>query len=208
MPKKINLTGKVFGRLTVLSENGRLHNRPAWLCRCECGTEIVTRSNSLTSGYTKSCGCFNKDRLKEAHTTHGMTGTSTRNSWKKMLDRCNNSRNKQYADYGGRGIAVCDRWLKFENFLEDMGEKPMPEHQIDRKDNNLGYYKGNCHWATRTVNMRNSRISRWWFCDGVRYESLPHAAKMIGISQGAIQKRIKTNKPGYSSQLKYESTGV
>ena len=86
--------------------------------------------------------------------------TSTYYTWRNMKNRCNNSNNKRYHDYGGRGIKACKRWLKFENFLADMGERP-PGKTLDRIDNNKGYYKENCKWSTRKEQQRNMRNNRW-----------------------------------------------
>ena len=89
--------------------------------------------------------------------THGMWGTPTYKTWDGMLQRCNNEKKKSYIDYGGRGIKVCDRWLRFENFFQDMGERPK-DLILERIDNNLGYFKGNCKWATYVEQGRNRRV--------------------------------------------------
>jgi len=89
-----------------------------------------------------------------------MARSSIYNSWIDILQRCNNTKNRRYKDYGGRGITVCERWLKFKNFLEDMGKKPAFKSQIDRTDNNKGYYKSNCRWTTSKEQSRNRRSNR------------------------------------------------
>ena len=121
MGKKLNLMGKTFGRLTVISECDRRNNRVTWRCLCECGIIRDVLSSNLTSGYTISCGCYRNERIKIATTTHGKSGKGMYISYQRMKDRCYNPNNNRYKNYGGRGIKVCDRWLEsFENFLEDM----------------------------------------------------------------------------------------
>lgn len=203
MPEKIDLTGKVFGRLTVLREDKKHGKYIAWLCHCECGSDVAVVGYNLRSGHTKSCGCFHKERAKAANTTHGLKKSKTYISWCNMISRCNNRRNDHYSDYGDRGIKVCDRWLKFENFLEDIGKKPTPKCEIDRVDNNGNYEPGNCQWVLSEQNSRNQRTSKWWYIDGIRYLSLTDAAETTGIHYAKIHRRIKRGVPGYHSELKY-----
>lgn len=144
-----------------------------WLCRCDCGTLKHVSATNLTGERTKSCGCYRSElssasasTLAELNklngqpsVTHGMRQSSEYVSWAHMLDRCLNPKSSNYAYYGGRGIEVCDRWLKFENFYEDMG--PRPENTtLDREKNELGYFKENCRWATKREQANNSRHNR------------------------------------------------
>lgn len=92
--------------------------------------------------------------------THGMRGTPTHNSWRSMKHRCLNPKGRQYPDYGGRGITVCARWMKFENFLADMGERPGKEYSLDRIDNDGNYEPSNCRWATRSEQQKNKRPAK------------------------------------------------
>lgn len=147
-----DITGQRFGRLIVLSLYRRgssgVHSR--WLCLCDCGQTRVASGSSLKRGRTTSCGC--------GRITHGSWGSPTYRSWHMMLQRCTNPRNTHYAYYGGRGITVCERWLKFENFLADMGERPLGT-SIDRIDVDGNYEPGNCRWATPKQQMNNRRRS-------------------------------------------------
>lgn len=158
--KAIDLTGRAFGRLMVLerSENGG--KEPRWLCACICGRKKVVFGSSLKSGQTRSCGCIAREVTRARSITHGMFGSPEWRAWASMRSRCLVPTNRNYANYGGRGITVCVRWRdSFEAFYRDMGPRPSPHHQIDRINNNAGYEPNNCRWATRAENQRNRRTT-------------------------------------------------
>lgn len=155
---RIDITGKKFGRLTVLrysysADDGQAH----WECRCDCGNITTPSGSVLRRGKVKSCGCLRAEVNSYVHRTHGKNGTAEHRIWNAMLNRCRNPKSKNYKYWGGRGIKVCKRWHKFENFLEDMGKRPSPKHSLDRIDNNQGYSKKNCRWATTFEQNNNKR---------------------------------------------------
>jgi hypothetical protein len=162
----INLANQRFTRLTVLRpKKERYCGGVVWLCQCDCGQKISVTSNHLRTGHTQSCGCLRVEalafnRLKQDNLVHGHAGrnqmTRAYRIWSGMLQRCTNANNKAFKWYGGRGITVCDDWLKFENFLADMGEPP-EGRSIDRIDNDGNYEPDNCRWATRMEQSASQR---------------------------------------------------
>ena len=152
-----DLTGMVFGKLTVVCFLSRSKWSTWWKCKCECGVFVATSTSTLTSGKKVRCGvCY-----RSQTTTHGQApaGGPTKEYmiWCTMIQRCTNPKCKYFKDYGGRGIYVCWRWMQsFQNFYDDMGPKPRGR-SLDRKDNDAGYSKGNCRWATASEQARNKR---------------------------------------------------
>ena len=158
MPKKIDMTGRVIGRLLVIEECGRdAHGQALWRCRCECGNEVIVRGDHLRNENTTSCGCYNR----EVHTTHGMSKTRLFSIWKGILTRAGATKGASEEDkhnYQDRGITVCDEWLVFENFRDWALSHGYKEGlQIDRVNNDAGYCPDNCQWVTPKENTNNRR---------------------------------------------------
>jgi hypothetical protein len=153
----LDLTGEIFGKLTVVGEDkGTPKGYNYWRCECECGGKSSVRSSYLRSGHTKSCGCLRSTVSKELNTTHGLADNRIYNVYIGMKARCYNKNSGSYPNYGGRGITVCPYWLEsFENFYNDIGVDYEEGLQLDRIDNDLGYSKENCRWATPQQNQMN-----------------------------------------------------
>ncbi len=170
MHETIDLIGQKFGRLLVVErvESDKSGNH-RWLCECVCKNEMIVRGDNLKSGHTQSCGCFKIEKAtKHGHTKNGKSDRFYR-SWLDMIQRCTNPNNTHWQDYGGREITVCKRWMKFENFLEDMLKEWKLGLTLERRKNELGYCKDNCHWATRREQARNTRRNRYETYEGKRW---------------------------------------
>jgi len=167
-------------------EVSKIKNQSYGNCLCDCGNEKVLSHNSVRSGSTKSCGCYNKKMT----TTHGMTKSSEYKSWGLMKSRCYNPKDKRYSHYGGRGIKICDRWLNsFENFLEDMGKKPNNKYTLDRIDVNGNYEPLNCKWSTRIEQANNKTTNRFVMYKGDKI-TVAECARKTGINVHTLHSRV------------------
>lgn len=156
-----NLTA--LGLSDVRKDGGRQMLR----CRCKCGTETLVRPYRFAKGDAWSCGCHASERAAARNYRHGSRDTPEYRVWTGMIGRCHNPKNKSFPRYGGRGIAVCDRWRdSFQDFLRDVGPRPSPSHSIDRIDNSRGYEPGNCRWATARTQTNNRGVTLLVTLDG------------------------------------------
>lgn len=152
-----DLTGQKFGQLTVLSATGKTNQGTyIWACLCDCGKESIVRSDHLTGGKTKTCGCLRDENARKRMTKHGKYKSPEYAAWHGMQSRCYNDGSSS-PRYKYRGIKVCDRWLEsFDNFYADMGDKPSSKHSLDRIDNDGNYTPENCRWATASQQLDNT----------------------------------------------------
>ena len=187
MPRRIDLTGQRFGRLVALKFTGDDKNRHRlWECRCDCGRTVNIDINSLRSGKSKSCGCSRKGINK----THGKSGTRLYGIWADMLQRTYNPDERCYANYGGRGITVCDEWMEFEAFYQWAIQNGYSEElTIDRIDNDKGYFPENCRWVTRKVQGNNKRSNRRLEYQG-QTKTLEDWAILFGMKLGTVANRL------------------
>lgn len=186
-----NLVGRKYNHLTVLEHGGYRQfsksRESTWKCLCDCGKELIVPQRYLVTDGTKSCGCI----IGKHKRTHGATGTAEYRVWDAMRRRCNDPCDARYPYYGGRGIRVCERWLKFESFLADMGIRPSADHSLDRYPNNDGNYEpGNCRWATRVQQSNNRRSSRTLTIDG-QTKTYAQWERQAGLPPGRIFNRLK-----------------
>ncbi len=184
------MIGNRFGKLVVVAECGtdKWHNR-LFTCKCDCGGESVVAGCLLRNGNTKSCGCLKRSVLGDSSRTHGARKTRAYYSWWNMKSRCERPNSKYFADYGGRGIKICDRWNSFDNFLSDMGQ-PAEGETLERVNNDLGYSPDNCRWVDRKTQANNRRSSVFYEVYGAR-KTLQQWADLAGISRTTISARIK-----------------
>lgn len=193
-PTRQDLVGRRFSRLTVTAFVGirGAYQQSVWRCRCDCGREKIVSGSNLRSDEVRSCGCLIRDTVRGRCLTHGKTHTPEYRIWLGMKARCADLRDKRY---GGRGIAVCDRWrTSFEAFLRDMGTRPTPEHSLDRLENARGYEPGNVRWATRLEQGRNTSRNRLITIGDV---TLPLSAwaERLGVKYMTLHSRLRRGMP-------------
>lgn len=159
MPAPRNLVGMKFGRLLVIGLSlVRRCEKRYWECACDCGKSTVVSGSNL-GRCIFSCGCLNSElrRSRKTNLTHGMRYTVEYRAWRAMISRCTNPNVPAFKNYGGRGISVCERWMKFEHFYADVGAKPSANLDLDRINNDGNYEPGNVRWTTRSINIKNTR---------------------------------------------------
>ncbi|MEL7495495.1 MAG: hypothetical protein AAGJ95_16245 [Cyanobacteria bacterium J06554_11] len=187
-----DITGQTFNRLTAVRrvQNDK-YGKTQWLFECECGKTSIAPPHKVKSGRIQSCGCLRVERLTAAIAKHGKHKSRAYKAWEGFKQRCFNSNNPEYHNYGGRGITVCDRWLEFAAFYADMGEPPSAKHSIDRIDNEGNYEPGNCRWATPTEQARNRRVNH-----AIEYKGetkcMTEWAEHLGMPITTLRGRLRT----------------
>lgn len=193
MGKLVDLTGRRFNKLTVIKRAGSQNNNAMWLCKCDCGNEIRVISASLTSGNTKSCGCLQREIVKNvgrSNKKHGMFGTRIYTIWADMKKRCFDERDRAYKHYGARGISVCEDWYDFEKFYTwAINNGYRDDLTLDRKDVNGDYTPDNCKWSTWKEQQNNRRSSRMIDYNG-ETKTISQWANVIGIPYNTLYARI------------------
>ena len=191
-----DLTGLKFHRLTVMFRSeSKFKHRTRWACKCDCGKQTEVDGCHLKNGHTKSCGCFAAENTGNINRTHGLTSSKEYQIWNKIKWRCDPKNIcHETRNYSQRGIMCCERWMKFENFLDDMGLKPSPHHTVERINNDDGYSPENCRWATRKEqgnNRRGNRVITW---NGMS-KTLQQWAEFTGFKRERIANRLNKGWP-------------
>jgi len=200
-----------FGRLVVI-DFAYLKKFAHWNCICDCGNKTIVRSSRLTLGRTKSCGCLVKENYKIAtpasaikNKTHGDSKTRLYGVYHRMTARCCYSKNKDYKDYGGRGITVCSEWLEnyeaFRDWAVANGYNDNSRLTIDRIDVNGNYEPSNCRWVTNKVQQRNKRNNRLITIDGIT-KTIFEWAEIYKIGIGILYYRLKNGMDAVSAITK------
>lgn len=196
-PNFKDITGQRFSQLLVLRLVCVNMKHSFWLCKCDCGEPTVVTANNLKAGRSKSCGCFRRQALITRNTTHGLCHKRIYKVYMGMIARCHRQGHKQFRDYGGRGIYVCERWRDdIRNFAEDIGPCPSDRHSIERINNDGPYCKENCCWATPDVQAQNRRSTVNITHNG-RTQCVSNWAKELGINKGTIYSRLQS---GWSTE--------
>jgi len=195
MGKFIDLTGKKFGRLCVISKGPESKNSIGrkvfkWIVLCDCGNTTMVSSAKLNNSHTRSCGCLQTETMIGAAKKHGMRRSPEYYSWASMKNRCLCETSQSYPRWGGRGVKIHEPWVKsFEQFYADMGKRP-PGTTLDRIDNDGDYTPWNCQWASPSQQSNNQRNTRKLTANGVT-KTISEWALLLGISRDAIRSRLK-----------------
>lgn len=192
---KQDFVNQRFGRLVITKNRPDLRKPNNYNsiveCLCDCGETKSFLLSSLKSGNTKSCGCFHKEATKERFTLHGLSYIAEHTVWRGIILRCYNKKHAAYSRYGGRGIIVCEEWKdSFETFYKDMGAKPTDEHSIDRRDNDKGYSKENCRWAT-LKEQNDNRSNVMHYTHNGKTKNITDWCSELGLNFRATYLRIK-----------------
>ena len=179
--KRIDLTGKRFGKLTAVSFDHMSGTRSYWKCICDCGCTCVVGADHLKKGDKLDCGCENRKKAPPIHAKHNMSNTRLYTIWALMKYRCCNPLRKEYHRYGGRGIKVCDEWMEFDSFIQWALENGYSDGlTLDRVNNDGNYEPSNCRWVTRHDQAYNKSTNR----------HITHKGATKTITQWAIENNI------------------
>lgn len=199
MKKNIDLVGNKYNYLTVINYSHKKNKNHYWLCVCDCGKEKAIRQNYLLSNYTISCGCYNKKKVKETHTKHGLHKNRLYNVWLSIKTRCYNKNFHSYYNYGGRGITVCDEWkndfMAFYNwamkngYKEEILKNGKNKWTLDRINNDSGYSPENCRWVDMKVQSNNTRVNHKITYKGETL-NLKEMAKKYNLSVSRLSRRL------------------
>lgn len=195
MSKTKDLSNKKFGRLTVIRLDKKAsYGEWKWLCECECGNKVSVSGRSLRRGATKSCGCLRNEAVSQANTKHGLSETKIYHIWEKMRARCRNDKDPAYANYGGRGICVCEEWDKdFLAFYKwSINNGYSEKLSIDRINNDGNYEPSNCRWATRKQQMNNTRTNHMLTHDG-KTKTISQWADFFDVPYDLFYGRLSNN---------------
>lgn len=195
-----DITGMQFGRLTAIRrvENDK-HGHAQWECLCECGNTAIVLKSSLTSGKTKSCGCYYKDTRKTSAATHNQSKTRLFRVWANMHQRCENPNNKDWKYYGGKDVKVCEEWTTFEGFSKwALNNGYREDLTIDRISVDEGYSPNNCRWTSMKVQMNNTTRNHYITMNGEtksvaewgRERKIPYSTLMYRLSHGWTNERV------------------
>lgn len=188
-----DITGQRFNLLVAISPAANVKKEIHWLCRCDCGKETICSGGNLRSGHTKSCGCLKAQAQQYGSVTHGMTHTSIYHTWNKMRQRCQNPNHDRFADYGGRGIRVCDTWSNsfeaFHDYVSRLSHFNESGRSLDRINNDGNYEPGNVRWATRVQQNRNTRQVLQITFDG-KTQGVAEWANEYGLDRKRLYKRL------------------
>ena len=192
MSRKIDITGNRYGRLVVLREDGKTeHGDLRWLCKCDCGKTKTITGSKLKSGWTKSCGCLQKEKISKRMIKHGLSNSRLYGIWENMKERCYRPSNNRYYRYGGRGIKICDEWLDFNNFAEWADKSGYKEGlSIERIDVDGDYEPKNCCWIPLKKQTQN-RSNTVWIDYQDKRVCMSEFAREMGVSINVIKNRIR-----------------